>query len=460
MVWLGAGVLLLIALQSALFFIFPEPHAVLGSVALPESSRTLSSFVLSIATFLATFVLFRAWIGPRDQKAEGLLSYIFLSLAIVSLVALSHWFYDTGKLFCVFEPEHVFTSVRARWPFVNSNHLGHFLLPGFFLVVAALSVTLTELRDIAVTTQRSNKRSWGLLFSSHRVQQRLIRVGLLLGLALASALSIGATLSRGSWLAMSLGLILFVFRDWVFGRDTLPATSWDDRPERSGANDEDSSSSSTSRDQAFARESPKSKQRGKKTHISRDQISQTFARISFYGRPILVLSASVLLYFFMYGKGSELFAERLEYGLMHSQDDMRWQLYRDTMPLIREHFWFGVGAGAWAKIHPQYMSAALSGVNPVYLHSDPLQFLAELGVVTSSVVLAGFLLLVLRAVKTARRTKGRDRAALCGLVCGGLALFIASFLDFPFRIPAITTLAAATLALTTFYIDKHASSEI
>jgi O-antigen ligase len=250
---------------------------------------------------------------------------------------------------------------------------------------------------------------------------------------------------------MGVALTVFLLRDFIFGKDPLPKATWSD--------DVASLSSNSQRVEVEASglHSHRSRRKGrsKTTHITREQIARTFSCISLYGRPALGIAAAVLVYFFLYGRGSELFADRLEYGLMHSQDDMRWQLYRDTLPLIRDHIFLGAGAGSWAKIHPQYMATALSGINPVYLHSDPLQFLAEMGIIPTSMVLAGLILLVVRCAKVARATQGRPRAALSALVCGGLALLIASFFDFPFRIPAISTLAATILALTAFYGDRR-----
>jgi hypothetical protein len=452
---LCTGVLGWTAIQLLVGTLYPFQHTVLGKVALPQSSAAFLSFFWNVVTFVATFALCRAWVGSREAKAEKLIMFLVLSGTLVSITALSHWFYDTGKLFWLFEPDHVFTSVRARWPFVNSNHLAHFLLPVFFLIAGALSVTLIELRDLALTTQRANKRSWALLVASTRVQHRLIRVGLLLGLAVASTLCIAASLSRGSWLAMGVALAVFLLRDFIFGKDPLPKASWADDVARLS---EPNESPDIETSALHSRKSRK-KGRSKATHITREQIARTFSLVSLYGRPALGIAAAVLVYFFLYGRGSELFADRLEYGLMHSQDDMRWQLYQDTLPLIRDHIFLGVGAGAWAKVHPQYMATALSGINPVYLHSDPLQFLAEMGIIPTSMVLAGLILLVFRCAKVAKGSQGRPRAALSALVCGGLALLIASFFDFPFRIPAITTLAAALLALTAFYADSRSGSK-
>jgi hypothetical protein len=118
---LCAAVLGWAGIQLLIGSIYPFPHTVLGKVVVPQSPAAFFSFFWSVVTFAATFALCRAWIGSREAKAEKLILFLILSGALVSVTALSHWFYDTGKLFWMFEPDHVFTSVRARWPFVNSK---------------------------------------------------------------------------------------------------------------------------------------------------------------------------------------------------------------------------------------------------------------------------------------------------------------------------------------------------
>ena len=56
----------------------------------------------------------------------------------------------------------------------------------------------------------------------------------------------------------------------------------------------------------------------------------------------------------------------------------------DTLPMIADFPLFGVGLGGWSAVYPRYMDPLLAGISAGYLHSDPLQILAEVGIVVSA----------------------------------------------------------------------------
>jgi O-antigen ligase len=147
---------------------------------------------------------------------------------------------------------------------------------------------------------------------------------------------------------------------------------------------------------------------------------------------------------------------------MHSKDDIRWQMYQDSMPLFTDHPLFGVGYRSWAENYPKVMDEKLAGTNPVYLHSDPLQILIETGLIgITPLVLLSFYLL-LRAHRCARKllqtTNYLAGARILGLSSGLLAALIGSCFDFPFRMGAISFYFAALLGTLAFYLDKQQST--
>lgn len=410
-----------------------EPHPVLGlAPRLPDPSAFYTA-LLMLGFFVGSYMLLRISIQVFPKFHTRLLNAMFISGAIVSLVALTHWFYDNGKLFWTFEPDNVFVSERARWPFVNSNHLAHYLLPIFFLLIARISNQAAQLGIQHSASERQLKRLSSLAEST-RLQRRVVAVGLGIGLILAVLLAIFGTLSRSSWLGLSIGLIVYYFLTKSSGgapQETLPYLATSKRRRRSSSESK----------------------RGEKG-FSFAPVAKFLVRLA---RPGFVVLALVLTVFFLSERGRDLFAQRLDYGLMYSKDDIRWQMYSDTLPMISEHTLFGVGFGGWDAVYASLKTPLLAGLKPVYLHSDPLQLIAECGAVGASFIFALVFVLGIKVVRTARtlmRTKPEEGRFLSALFSGVLGFLIGSCLDFPFRMPAILFSLALYLALTTFYLDK------
>lgn len=98
---------------------------------------------------LMSYGLFRTQYSVMERGIRG----IVLCGLGTAAVALLHWLHDDGLLFGVFEPEFVVSAERARWPFVNPNHLGHFLLIplafSFFVVLIEYRAASRVLRAAA-----------------------------------------------------------------------------------------------------------------------------------------------------------------------------------------------------------------------------------------------------------------------------------------------------------------------
>jgi len=342
---------------------------------------------------------------------------------LVSLIALGHWFYDSGLLFGIFEPEHVFVSERARWPFVNSNHLGHFLLPLFFLSLGSLILQFHSFYESRMGGPPLMRILPQLL--AEKSQSKIAALCFYLFLPLVFCLAILASLSRSSWFGFAIGLLIFTFF--------------------------------TPRAKGKSETVAPTKHRKYADHFSLHPLGFRIAHRSFkivahsLIKPFSVIAAMILIYFFISGRGADLVEGRIEYGLLYSLDDMRWKLFENSLPMIKEHLLWGVGPGQWRHLFPRYMDSLLAGVNPVYLHSDPLQLLAESGLLGTLLIIVTCILFIGRAFTHSASLSFRDKVLKTSLISGLISLGIASWFDFPFRIPAILSCAAALLALTAFY---------
>ena len=358
---------------------------------------------------------------------------------MVSSIAYAPWFYDSGRLFWIFEPNTVVPSDRARWPFVNSNSLAQFLCLPLMLLIG-LMIERWQKRSLKLLPRNLSQLSYTL---GGKSSQKRLAVGIALVLScLSMSLAFISTLSRAGWLGLSLGLLCLVVTQ-VLSSDkskaieqTVPsARKLGVRRQRRLRR-----SRSADRDQNYL-------ERGYQ-HILR--FAQRPSKLFQITALIIVLA---LVLGFLGNRGRELVQGRVEYGLAHSKDDIRLTLYQDSVRMIEDYPIFGVGLAGWGDVFPRYMSDPLAGMNPVYAHSEPLQLQAEGGLVGSLIVIS-FLIATLTHMFRAIMRRSKHRAVLIGLLSGWVALLTTALLDFPFRIPATNFYVAIVLALTTFYIDR------
>jgi tetratricopeptide (TPR) repeat protein len=109
----------------------------------------------------------------------------------------------------------------------------------------------------------------------------------------------------------------------------------------------------------------------------------------------------------------------------------------DTVALIRDYPWLGIGRGAFESVFQAYR---LPGSN-VYTHAEnwPAQWLSEWGVPVSCVALAA-LAWLLRPSRVGVRTSATHAAAFLGLCLLGLQ----NLVDLALEIPGVTIAAVAT----------------
>lgn len=326
------------------------------------------------------------------------------SAILVSLVAIGHWFRDEGLLFGYWAPNYVFHTDRARWPFVNANHLAHFLIPGFFLLFTSLFRRLSRADDLF------EGESLRTLTTLPAFQITLTQITILVVGLTTISIAILGTQSRGSWAAIAaVSLIFFVF--WRKVRRNL---------------------------RQIRLEQKRSKKR-KLQSTSGSRRKYEALRWGVRVAPLLV--AALPLALLLSGSGSEKIEQRVQYGLEASKDDARWSLYSLSLPMLREAPFLGIGLGSWDETFQSIKPLKFSGISPHYLHSDPLQILVETGVlgVLPLVVLFSYLFISFL----------RQPAALLGLnlpvFLGLLGIGLASLVDFPFRIPAITLVFSGLL---------------
>jgi O-antigen ligase len=125
--------------------------------------------------------------------------------------------------------------------------------------------------------------------------------------------------------------------------------------------------------------------------------------------------------------------------LAHTEDitaDTRAQLWRDTVPLIKDYPWFGCGLGAYESCFYKYKTVAPMNTAD-FAHNDYLQVLAELGIVGFAAGLVFVLRILLgvgRNVLYAHSIDERCRSIAC--VASMTAMLLHSLVDFNMYVPA------------------------
>jgi O-antigen ligase len=412
-------------------------HPILGTASAQLDTVQFLSAWLDLAAFAALFFVTRMYLQSVKYGERFLTGLLVVSGTVISFIALSHWFYDTGKLFWTFSPEAVFTSERARWPFVNANHLGDYLLPILLLTVAQFSHLVSKLFQREVARGRRRNRTLIALVGSDDFHKKIVYPLLFVIPTLTISLAILASQSRGAWIGGAIALLIFIFGTKQRAGETPPITA-----------------------PAIPLQDirKRSRHRGRSAEALRMDGSWALRLVKTFPnflRPIAVGSIALLLLFFLNAKGRELIAGRIEYGLLYSLEDIRWSFYQHSWAMFLDNPLWGSGLGSWFSWFGKYASAELAGLNAVYLHSDPYQFLIEMGLIGCIPWLCIFFILMrgYKQVRAKSEIKGRH-TNLTALLAGAIGLLVASLPEFPFRIPVIQMLGCVMLALLVHRLDK------
>jgi len=132
-----------------------------------------------------------------------------------------------------------------------------------------------------------------------------------------------------------------------------------------------------------------------------------------------------------------------------SVDLYRVHMWRDTLPMIRDHLWLGSGLDTFSVLSDSYRTFP-SSAHWAQAHNDYLQWLAETGLVGAALAL-WFLWTLGRTVAEKMRlaAESRTRQLVVGAALGCLLVLLHSLVDFPLRIPANALLFASLWAVIT-----------
>lgn len=176
-------------------FFVTIPHPILATVHISRNIGAVVGFFTGLLILITPIFVFDSTDGRLIRRA------IEISGIFVALIALGQWFSDDGYLLWTFAPEFVFESTRARWPFVNPNHLAAFMLAPLFISLSQIiswATTALQVLNIQPKTRRP------------KISQPPVLASLC---TLFCSTALIAAQSRTCWFAATLGLgMIFVRR--------------------------------------------------------------------------------------------------------------------------------------------------------------------------------------------------------------------------------------------------------
>jgi O-antigen ligase len=132
-------------------------------------------------------------------------------------------------------------------------------------------------------------------------------------------------------------------------------------------------------------------------------------------------------------------------------------IWRDTLPLIRNHLWLGTGLGTFPIAYTTGQTTFLTQfVN--HTHNDYLELAGDLGIPAPFVLFASIFFVLARVIRSfLSGERDFDRIVALGCVGSIVAILLHSFADFNLYIPANALLFSAILGLG---ITFHAPNSV
>jgi O-antigen ligase len=159
------------------------------------------------------------------------------------------------------------------------------------------------------------------------------------------------------------------------------------------------------------------------------------------GATVLIVLAMALYI----GIGSTIQRFALD-NLLHEDRPLYWA---NVMGIVKDFPVFGTGLGTFASTYPAYEKRGGPEMFLAHAHNDYLEYLSELGVVGTALLLGGVLFLAIQAFLVWRERRNPE---LKGLALGGIVslagMGVHTFTDFNLHIPANLLLFTVVLSLT------------
>lgn len=147
--------------------------------------------------------------------------------------------------------------------------------------------------------------------------------------------------------------------------------------------------------------------------------------------------------------------------------ELRWAIYKNTIPMILDHFWFGVGLANHKIVYPLYIRK--SSVDKIFsedqqlnnVHNDFLQAFAELGIVGVIFLLwFGFTVVrVFRRLMKAPQVSQDDRVMILSAFAALIGICVNAQFCFPFQRAVPPFVFMAFLGILSAWLERLPQEE-
>lgn len=156
---------------------------------------------------------------------------------------------------------------------------------------------------------------------------------------------------------------------------------------------------------------------------------------------IFIIDALIISSFFDLNK----LAERLE--TTTAQTENRDEIFRLSLPLVKDNLAFGTGAGTFYTAYPEYRDASAGGGFYMHAHNDYVEFLSERGFIGVLPLLFFFWVCLQQAIHLLKSRSMRKKAMAFTMLMSMIAIVMHSTVDFNLQMPAYALTLIAIWAL-------------
>ncbi len=127
----------------------------------------------------------------------------------------------------------------------------------------------------------------------------------------------------------------------------------------------------------------------------------------------------------------------------------RFQLWTDTLHMIRTHPWTGIGVGCFEDVIPHYLTFP-TDLHWTHAHDDLLEAVAETGIPGGALILMAIALFIRSSLRDLGRRLRRGWGWIqLGAAISAVGMLCHSFVDFNLRVPANAAWFVVCLAVAT-----------
>lgn len=169
---------------------------------------------------------------------------------------------------------------------------------------------------------------------------------------------------------------------------------------------------------------------------------------------LLVLLITAVFFLIYLDPGFSLFQSRLSFFVEGRETVSRFQVWRDSIEIVRDFPWIGTGLETFQFIFPKYSSVPITS-HFTYAHSDWLQLLVETGVLGLLFIVVTIFWFLMIYVWRIRLLHPAIRPVGIGILISLIAFMIHSSAEFNFHIPANAYSFAILAGMAVRLVDRE-----